>query len=89
MNHNSKPAVGQSRYSTAHRIVALFFLISDGVLFFNRGSGFPRPPRLSESDPPASPCSHGGRGGGQAAAILAPYTLCPMLYAYWILTPVS
>ena len=27
-----------------------------------------RPPRLSEQarDPPASPCSHGGRGGGQA-----------------------
>ena len=33
------------------------------------GSSFPRPPRPNESDPPASPCSHGGRGGGQVAAI--------------------
>ena len=45
MNHNSKPAVGQSRYSTAHRIVALFFLIVGLAIYSNT---FKVPPHLDD-----------------------------------------
>ncbi len=45
MNHNSEPAIGQSRYSTAHRIVALFFLIVGLAIYSNT---FKVPPHLDD-----------------------------------------
>ena len=44
MNHNSEPA-DQSRYSTAHRIVALFFLIVGLMIYSNT---FQVPPHLDD-----------------------------------------
>jgi len=45
MNHNSEPAIGQSRYSTAHRIVALFFLIVGLAIYSDT---FKVPPHLDD-----------------------------------------
>jgi tetratricopeptide (TPR) repeat protein len=45
MNHNTEPARGQSRYSTPHRIVALFFLIVGLTIYSNT---FQVPPHLDD-----------------------------------------
>ena len=45
MNHNSEHAPGQSQYSTAHRIVALFFLIVGLAIYSNT---FEVPPHLDD-----------------------------------------
>jgi tetratricopeptide (TPR) repeat protein len=45
MNHDSKPVQGRSRYSTPHRIVALFFLIVGLAIYSNT---FKVPPHLDD-----------------------------------------
>jgi tetratricopeptide (TPR) repeat protein len=45
MDHTSEPATGQNRYSTPHRIVALFFLIVGLVIYSNT---FKVPPHLDD-----------------------------------------
>jgi tetratricopeptide (TPR) repeat protein len=46
MNHNSEPTIGQSRYSTVHRIVALFFLIVGLAIYSNT---FKVPPHFDDA----------------------------------------
>jgi len=45
MNHTSEPQIGQGRYSTAHRIVFLFFLIVGLAIYSN---SFKVPPHLDD-----------------------------------------